>query len=271
MALQVHILRNMVEYQRKRITSLGEEQRVMSKEPLEQNLPNRVRHIASSEARDHIVNIIKAGINAVPGVGGVISSLIDDYIPKVKEERLRKLLENLSKDAQTLGEKLSQVQEGYVHTEEYAFLFERCFKNAMENYHEEKLRAYRAIMLNSLLPDAPDEDRKIFYLALAEALTPLHIRVLRVLGDPVSFDMATGNRVGTGGGLATSRMAIMRKLFPEYPEELLESIWNDLRLRELIGVGDLRTTITDKGIHQMEGLLTTLGNQFIRFITLQTR
>jgi len=93
----------------------------MSKEPLEQNLPNRVRHIASSEARDHIVNIIKAGINAVPGVGGVISSLIDDYIPKVKEERLRKLLENLSKDAQTLGEKLSQVQERYVHTEEICF------------------------------------------------------------------------------------------------------------------------------------------------------
>jgi hypothetical protein len=140
----------------------------------------------------------------------------------------------------------------------------------MEHYHEEKLRAYRAIMLNSLLPGAPDEDRKIFFLALAEALTPLHIRMLRVLENPVSFDRATGNRVGTGGGLSTSRMAIIRKLFPEYPEELLESIWNDLRLRELIGVGDLRTTITDRGIHQMERILTSLGNQFIRFITLQT-
>lgn len=242
----------------------------MKGEPGQNNLPSRIHRIASSESRDHVINVIKAGLNAIPCVGGVIASLIDDYIPKFKEERLRKLLDDLSKDAQAMGEKLSSIQEEYVHSEEYAFLFERCLKNAMDNYREEKLKAYRAILLNALLPGAPDEDRKIFYLALLEALTPIHIRVLGILENPVSFDAATGNRVGTGGGLATSRMAIMSKLFPEYPEELLESTWNDLRLRSLVGVGDLRTTIADKGIHQMEGLLTTLGNQFVRFITLET-
>ena len=168
-----------------------------------------------------------------------------------------------------LGENLLKVQEEFVHTEEYAFLFERCFKSSMENYHEEKLKAYRAIMLNSLLSDAPDEDKKLFYLALVDGLTPLHIRVLRVLDDPLSFDRATGNRVGPGGGLSTTRMKILKKLFPEYAEELLVSIWNDLRVRGLIQSADLGTTITDQGIRQIQGLLANLGEQFIRFITLR--
>lgn len=232
------------------------------------SLPNRVRHIASSEARDHLVNILKAGINAIPTVGGVIGSLVDDYIPKVKEERLRKLVEDLEKDAQALGEKLSRIDQGYVHTEEYAFLFERCFKSAMENYHEEKLKAYRAIMLNSLLPDAPNEDRKFFYLPLVDALTPLHIRVLRILSDPISFDQSTGNRVGGGGRLSTTRMSILKKLLPEYGEELLVPTWNDLQVRGLIQSATLGTNIPDQGIRQMEGLLTELGSQFIRFVTL---
>jgi|GEM_PF-3393879 len=85
------------------------------------NLPNSVQRIGSSEARDHLVNIIKAGMNVIPGVGGVISSLIDDYIPKVKEERLRKLLDDLSKDAQVRwSPKFGQVaKSGFCSYNEY--------------------------------------------------------------------------------------------------------------------------------------------------------
>ena len=42
-------------------------------------------------AKDHIVNVIKASLSAIPVIGGPISSLVGDYIPKKKEERLLNL------------------------------------------------------------------------------------------------------------------------------------------------------------------------------------
>ncbi|MGB2695558.1 MAG: hypothetical protein WBD55_10265 [Dehalococcoidia bacterium] len=218
---------------------------------------------------DHIHNVVTAGLNAVPFVGGSLASLIDDYIPKRKEERIRDFLEKLAEEVDGVKDRLGAETSQYVRTDEFAYLLERAFRGAVEAYQEDKIRAYRAVLVNSLLPDAPDEDSKLFFLSLVESLTPLHFRIVRILRDPQGFDAETGNRVGPGDGISTSRLTIMRKLMPDYAEELLEATWRDLNVRGVVSTDSLRAMITDKGIDQMVGLLTPLGQQFTQFVTVR--
>ena len=213
-------------------------------------LPENVRRIGSSEARDHVINLSNRGDQCGARCRGPSVFSDNDYIPKVKEERLSRLLSELAKDADAIQQDLSLTKQEYVHSEGFAYLFERCFRGAVENYHEEKRRASRAILLNSLLPTALDEDRKLFYLVLVESLAPLHIRILKVLVDPVAYDRDTGGRVGTGGGLSTSRAIILKKLLPDDGDQLVQSAWNDLRSRGLLAQVDLGGSITDRGINQ---------------------
>ena len=232
------------------------------------SLVKRADELDETEIVDHIHNIATAGLSAIPFVGGSLSSLIDNYIPKRKEERFRKFLRDLAEDVERVKGDLDEQANEHVRTDEFAYLLEKSFRGAVESYHEDKGEAYRAILVNSLLPNAPDEDHKLYFVSLLDAFTPLHIRILRILRDPVAYDEETGKGVGEGGGITTTRLQILRTLMPEYQDELLEGMWRDLNIRGMVSVDSLRGMITDKGILQMRGLLTPLAEQFIGFVTV---
>ena len=48
--------------------------------------------------RDHVVNVVKASLSAIPIIGGPISSLIGDYIPKKKESPLFNFIKEFQGD-----------------------------------------------------------------------------------------------------------------------------------------------------------------------------
>ena len=237
----------------------------------DQALDKRAQELDRTDVADHVHNVVTAGLNAVPFVGGSLASLIDDYIPKRKEERLREFLRDLAEDVQQIQDRLDESSKDHVRTDEFAYLIEKSFRGAMESYQKEKIEAYRAILVNSLLPNAPDEDRKLFFVSLVDALTPLHFRIMRILRDPEGYDAATGNRVGAGGGLSTSRKEILQKLMPEYEADLLEATWRDLNVRGVVTTDSLGGMITDRGISQMARLLTPVGKQFVGFVTLPSQ
>ena len=53
--------------------------------------------------KDHVIAIIKAGLNAVPYVGDSIASLIGDHVPTSTERSIEKTME-------PLGEKLASLK-----------------------------------------------------------------------------------------------------------------------------------------------------------------
>ncbi len=74
-------------------------------------------------------------------VGGVFSSLIDDYIPKQKEKRLIDFIVSLQ---DSLSDVHKLINEEYIKTEEFSYLFENCLKSASENYQQETLELISA-------------------------------------------------------------------------------------------------------------------------------
>ncbi|MBU0967722.1 MAG: hypothetical protein KKA54_15225 [Proteobacteria bacterium] len=223
--------------------------------------------LGQSAPMDHARTIVLAALNAVPIVGGSFATLVNAYIPERKHKRL---LEFIEKVAQNVDELKDRVSNEYVATDEFAFLFERTFQGALDNYQKEKLDAFRAALLNALVAPADlNAETRELYIRLVNDLTPRHIRILRALIDPPGFDQAHGMRVGSGGGMSTSLISVLRKLFPEYAEAEIDYIVADLDSLALTRMHTaLRTIMTDTGIHQLEGRLTKFGQDFVLFITL---
>jgi len=138
------------------------------------------RELNKISLRDHSVNIVKCLLNAVPVIGGSLASLIEDYIPSQKEERLIEFTEGL-------GEKLSRVCDSirheYIKSDEFSFLFEQCYKNAALSYHKEVLEALQAILINSAMDFEASQDIKEEFVRIIGILRPPHIKLLNYFGN----------------------------------------------------------------------------------------
>lgn len=78
----------------------------------------------TKQASDHAISVIKAGLSAVPGVGGPIASLIGDYVPSATERSTRLAMEELRQRIDSLGDR---IDPGAVNQEEFAELFKSCY------------------------------------------------------------------------------------------------------------------------------------------------
>ena len=145
----------------------------------------------STEGRpfaEHILNIIKAGLCAAPFTGA-IASLMTDYIPTARAKRLEQFAETIANDLYRLRDR---VVEEYLHTDDFAYMFEKCFRAAAENPQQEKLEAFRGILVNSAIPDDLSGEEKEFFLNLAINLSTIHIRILRFMATPEHYLNAAG-------------------------------------------------------------------------------
>ena len=66
--------------------------------------------------------------------------------------RFRRLEDFAERVAEDLGRLGDRVNEADLQTDEFAFIFERAFRGATENYQREKLEAFRGILVNAAIP-----------------------------------------------------------------------------------------------------------------------
>ena len=212
---------------------------------------------------EHIINIFKAVLATTPFTGG-ISSLISDYIPSQRQLRLEEFAKNVAND---LNKFKAEVNEKYILTNEYAFIFEKCFKGAVENYQQEKIMAFRAILINSLTEFEVAQNEKEYYLNLVDSLSNLHIRILTFMAMPNEFlkiNNIEDSKIAGG----------FKDFFPVViPGVTLDII--KLAFQDLYNYGFLTTDskifsmmTASKGWDLLGDRVTSTGRKFIEFITL---
>ncbi|MBX3097826.1 MAG: hypothetical protein KF812_13305 [Fimbriimonadaceae bacterium] len=225
-------------------------------------LAKQAQELGKSKASDHIANIVKATLNVVPFVGGSIASLIDDYIPESRQKRIEEFSKNLADEMERLGDSLDA---NYVKTDEFAYLFTRVYQDVTRDYQQEKLVAYRNILVNALRVevDASIQER---YLYLVEQLTPLHLRVLSAF---VSDHRNEAQMAKEPNRMSNSLSQTLKWLLPDLAESQIESCIFDLdQMGITAGVKNtLKTMMTEHGARQLEGRLTGFGRSFLNFIS----
>lgn len=119
----------------------------------------------SKQPADHVLAIVKAGVSAVPVVGGPIASLISDYIPFSTQRAVEQAIEDL---AAQLSAVQSRLEPEAVDREQFAELFKSCYLVLVKT-HQTKRRQSAVRLIVNALRKASDPD-KLSYTELDHAV-----------------------------------------------------------------------------------------------------
>lgn len=99
---------------------------------------------------DHALILIKAGLNGVPTIGGVIASLISDYVPLSTQRSMERATELLQQKLISLGDR---IDVSMVDKDQFSDLFKSCYLVIVRTTQESKLRAAAALLANLMLKE----------------------------------------------------------------------------------------------------------------------
>lgn len=220
-------------------------------------------HLRKSGTTEHLINIFKAGLATAPCTGG-IASLISDYIPSQRQLRLEEFANNVAQD---LDKFKREVNEEFILTDEFAFIFEKCFKGALENYQLEKINAFKAILVNSLTNNDLKQNEKEYYLNLVQNLSILHIQILTFMATPnefLKYNNIEESKI-TGGFEIFFPVVI-----PDVSLNIIKLAFQDLYNYGFLNTnsGIFATMTASKGWNLLGDRVTDTGRKFIKFITL---
>lgn len=222
-------------------------------------VPSRV----GTPAVEHLTNIIKAGLATAPFCGG-LASLMTDYIPSARQARLEAFASTLAPDLERLQK---HVDEETIKTDEFAFILEKCFRGAAENYQKEKPEAFRGMLVNTAIGFIATSDEKEFFIRLVGSLSALHMRILRFMVDPHGYLAAVGippERI-RGGFSDFFPVAI-----PGVHIDVLKSAFSDLYQLGFINTDKSIFSImtAGQGLALLVGRVTPLGVRLIQFCSV---
>ncbi len=199
--------------------------------------------------------IAKAGLSAIPVVGGPAVELFQYIIQPPLEKRRGEWMAQVGEKLQELeanGLKLDELQ----NNEEFVSAVMHASQIALRTHQVAKLDALRNAILNVAKGQAPDEALQNVFLNLIDSFTELHLRILKVFqapSPPPSMSM---------GGLGS----VLEHNIPELRgnRELYDQLWKDLYSRGLVNTDHLHVTMTGHGLGQKR--TTGIGDAFLKFI-----
>jgi hypothetical protein len=202
----------------------------------------------------------------VPILGGPISTIVGDIQSIRKGKRFLEFINGLLEDLHNFSDR---VNSEFVSKEDFLDIFEQTARKIVMTSQEIKRTAFRHILSNAILSSDVSYDEIEEFLSLVERFREEHIFLLSILRDPVKYDEETGNQVGKGGRTMTSISQIMRRLLPDWTEDLILEVITVLENERLVQhiTSRYNMTLTDQGINHLSNTLTPKAMRFVVFIS----
>lgn len=207
---------------------------------------------------DVVHSTVKAGLSVIPIAGGPLAELFSAIITPPLVKRRDAWIESLAQNFKALEEKVEGLTlESLQQNEELITAVMHALQVAMRNHQKEKLDALRNAVLNVASARAPDEDLQMMFMSFIDTMTPWHLRVIRFFQNPPASYEEDKN---------AEKRIIIERFFPEASgrPEFLTQVFNDLLARGLLE--SEWQSVPPPDFFPPCGL-STLGNQFLSFIT----
>lgn len=159
-----------------------------------------------------------------------------------------------------------KINGDFVKKKEFKDLAKEVFSKAAITVEEEKLDALKNIFINAITSTSSNYDEAMKIVALIDSWQPIHIIILKILSNPVSFNNSKGNPVSNGGCFSTNINQLIQALLPEWDGDQIDRIWKDLFDEKIHNTLGTRTMMTNKGIYQLENRLTKFGKLVVEYI-----
>lgn len=134
---------------------------------------------------EQLLPIIKAGISAIPVIGGPIVSLISDYVPSSTQRSVQTSMDYLKEKLDYLKDRIDVTT---INQNEFSELFKNTYMTIVRTHQDIKLRSAAKLITNILLKK--DDPEKLSFNELdhySRCLDSLSIGALEILGHALSL------------------------------------------------------------------------------------
>ncbi|MGA2887672.1 MAG: hypothetical protein ABSE51_06435 [Terracidiphilus sp.] len=230
-------------------------------------------------AADVAQGTVRAGLAAIPLVGGSITELMSMVLTPAVARRRDGWLKDLADDFEDLKRKVEGFKfENLAENEAFVSAKIQATLIAIGTHQQEKRKMLRNALLNIALGHAPDEDVQQMFLSYLDSLTSWHIRILAFFKNPLDT-LAQAERElrlpqGPPGYLMGSPNQILERTFPDlqgqrlFYDQIIKDLYNrGLVISELIYVENAHLDITMMNHGATEKRTTDAGDSFLAFVS----
>jgi hypothetical protein len=196
------------------------------------------------------VAVVKAGLSAIPVLGGPLASLVGDYIAASTQRRIEAALEELRQRVDTLG---ARVDVESVDKEDFAELFKASYSQLVRSHTRSKTSASLGVLLNLLL--APGDAQKLSYDELdhfSRCIDMLSRGALQIL----PFIEPSRQK--------PMKMGDLMARYPETDEALLYGLVQELTAVNLVEQPPMR--VGSSSVKDQFVIITALGQRFLSHV-----
>jgi len=132
---------------------------------------------------------VRTALRLVPfGIGSALEFQIFDRVQAKEMERIREFVESLAKDLKRLLDEaprsVRREMFEWIDSDAFRFILRKILTQVARDHREEKQKAFRSILINSMTKDPRIEfDRKAFFVEILDSLTSEHLQILKHLYD----------------------------------------------------------------------------------------
>jgi len=215
-------------------------------------------------AGDAVHAVARSGLGAIPFAGTAAIEILNAIVTPPLEKRRTEWMEKVGEALKKLEEKTDVILESLQENDGFIDVSIEASQIAIKTSIEEKKEALKNAILNSALPNSPEQSLQKMFLSFIDTLTVWHLRLLDLFNDPPAF--LEKNQIG-GGNISMGAMShLVENAFPELrgKRNLYDLIWKDLYSRALVNTDGLHTMMTGSGI--LAKRTTDIGSLFLDFI-----
>jgi hypothetical protein len=218
----------------------------------------------SKTSGDHAHAIVKAGLTAIPVVGGPASELFASLVTPPLERRrcvwMADVDERLTR-LEAKGLDLTALSDN----DDFIDIAMIASAAAVKTASEVKRAALRNAIINTASGQTPGESLAQVFISLIDSFTEWHLRILLLFQGPAEWSRSNGNDFGSL--VASGLPDILEGAFPELEDQrpFYDQVWRDLYQAGLVDKRSFSST-TMSHSEAMLKRTSALGDSFLKFI-----
>ncbi len=201
---------------------------------------------------DAIHAVARAGLGAIPYAGAAARELLNLIVTPSLEKRRNQWMEEIGKGLGALEEKMGVILESLQENDGFIDTAIEATRIAIKTINREKHEALKSAILNSALPNPPDESLQQLFLFLIDTMSVWHLRVLELCRVQITYCEVPERDLAGWMDQLGSEFSELREI------GFFLFVWNDLSSRELIN--------TQKSDGIVSHRTTEIGKLFLDFI-----
>lgn len=218
------------------------------------------------DSKDYMAVAAKAGVAAIPFIGGPANELLNALIVPSLERRKYEWMAEVGQGLLQIENRLTSLED-LQSKESFIDVAIEASRMALSTSQKEVRSSLKNAVLNSAVSESIDEAKQKLFLQFLDAFTEWHIRFIKLFDEPRRYMQA--NKVNLGNLYMGGITNLIEASFPQLKgqEEFSDAIWNELYGRKIFNTSSIHGTMSLDGI--ISRRTTELGREFLRFIEFE--